>query len=137
MVEASSDYGATGIFQVPSTTSTALGSVFSSVADTVATTQRNMTAVATLNQRTIPLLKRESKKKAVESIDFDKIKQEEHASSTKKIDLGSRIPWSSPHQRWPKLSPTSHTGRRVANQSFATCKECTSGMRTSSSYRPR
>jgi len=67
MVDAAKDYGAIATFQLPSMTSSALGGVFTSVATALTTTQVEMTDAATLKQRRVREVERESRKKARQS----------------------------------------------------------------------
>jgi len=64
MVEAAKDYGAIATFQLPSMTTTSLGSIFTSVATLITTSQAEITDMATLKQRRVRDVERESRKKA-------------------------------------------------------------------------
>ena len=68
MVEAAKDYGAIAEFRRPSMTSASLGSVFTSVATSITTTQLEMTDLSTMKQRKVRDFVRESRTKASESI---------------------------------------------------------------------
>jgi hypothetical protein len=70
MVDAAADFGAVGIFRLPSMTSASLGKVFTSVATSLTTTQSEMTDVSTMKQQKVRNVMRESRKKASEAIDF-------------------------------------------------------------------
>lgn len=76
MVAAANDFGAGAEFCRPSMTSTAIGSVFSSVATSVSSTQLELTDTNTKKQRRVRAVERESRRKAstnittVSEIDF-------------------------------------------------------------------
>jgi len=70
MVDIASDFGAVGIFRLPSLTCSSIGDAFSSVATSVTTTKSEMTDVATLQQQCVRNVLRESRKKASEEISF-------------------------------------------------------------------
>jgi len=77
MVEEAKDYGAIGLFALPSMTSASLGDIFTSVATSLTTTQTEMTDVISMQQRQVRDVERESRKKASQPIltvteeDFD------------------------------------------------------------------
>lgn len=70
MVDAANDYGATSEFKLPSMTSSSLGTLFTSVATSLTTTQTEMTDLGTLKQRKVRNVERESKTKASECLTY-------------------------------------------------------------------
>lgn len=68
MVEAAKDFGVKSEFCLPSMTSSSLGSIFTSVATSITTTQTEMTDVSTFKQKKVRSFLRESRKKASEQL---------------------------------------------------------------------
>ena len=68
MVATASDYGAIGIFRLPSMTSVSLGEAFTSVATSLTQTQLEMTDVSTMKQQQVRNVVRESRIKASQRI---------------------------------------------------------------------
>lgn len=68
MVDSAKDYEAKSELKLPSMTSSSLGDVFTSVATSITTTQTEMTDIATMKQRKVRDVTRESRKKANEQI---------------------------------------------------------------------
>ncbi|GKZ00218.1 hypothetical protein MPSEU_000974700 [Mayamaea pseudoterrestris] len=68
MVASAKDYQAIAMFCLPSMTSSSLGSMFTSAASSLTTTQTEMTDLATLKQCQVRNVKRESRTKAREAI---------------------------------------------------------------------
>ena len=68
MVDVASDYGAKASMNIPSKSAGALGDVLGTFATAIASTQKEMTCVASLKQQRVKTVTRESMRKANESI---------------------------------------------------------------------